>query len=78
MMRIPHELRDEFSQEAQHIERLIKTDHEFGSLAARYEEINNEIYRIESEEAPTTDEVLERLKKRRLALKDEITAFLGR
>jgi hypothetical protein len=28
MMRI-HELRDEFSQEAQRIERLIKTDHEF-------------------------------------------------
>ena len=30
MMRIPHELRDEFPQEVQHIERLIKTDHEFG------------------------------------------------
>ncbi len=78
MMRIPHELRDEFSQETKHIERLIKTDHEFGRLAARYEEINSEIYRIESEEAPTTDEVLERLKKRRLALKDEITTILRR
>ena len=78
MMRIPHELRDEFPQEVQHIERLIKSDHEFGRLAASYEEVNNEIYRIESEEAPTTDEVLERLKKRRLALKDEITAFVRR
>jgi hypothetical protein len=36
------------------------------------------IYRIESEEEPTTDEVLERLKKRRLRLKDEIAAMLAR
>ena len=34
--------------------------------------------RIESEEEPTTDEVLEKLKKRRLKLKDEIAAFLGK
>jgi uncharacterized protein YdcH (DUF465 family) len=45
-------------------------------LAVRYDEVNREIYRIESEEAPTTDEVLERLKKRRLRLKDQIAATL--
>jgi uncharacterized protein len=78
MIRIPHELRDEFPQEAQFIERLIKTDHEFGRLAASYGEINSEIYRIESEEEPTTDEVLEKLKKRRLKLKDEVADFLGK
>ena len=78
MTRIPHELRDEFSQEAQIIERLIKTDHQFGRLAASYEEINSEICRIESEEEPTTDEVLETLRKRRLMLKDEIAAILRR
>jgi uncharacterized protein YdcH (DUF465 family) len=78
VIRIPHALRDEFSQEIQLIERLIKSDHEFGRLAASYEEVNNEIYRIESEEAPTIDEVLETLKKRRLMLKDQITAFLRR
>jgi len=78
MMRIPHELRDEFSQESQLIERLIKSDHEFGRLAASYEEINHEIYRIEPEETPTTDEVLETLKKRRLMPKNQITAFLRR
>jgi len=78
MMRIPHELRDESSQESQLIERLIKSDHEFGRLAASYEEINHEIYRIEPEETPTTDEVLETLKKRRLMPKNQITAFLRR
>lgn len=77
MMRIPHSLTDEFSTDAfATIEQLSKTDHQFGKLAASYAEINEEIYRIESEVEPTTDEVLETLKKRRLLLKDEIVAFL--
>jgi uncharacterized protein YdcH (DUF465 family) len=75
-MRIPHELADEFPQESALIERRRKTDHDFGRLVARYDEVNRQIYRIESEEEPTTDEVLERLKKRRLKLKDDIAAIL--
>jgi uncharacterized protein YdcH (DUF465 family) len=78
MIRIPHGLKDEFPEEAQFIERLAKTNHEFRRLTARYDEVNNEIYRIESGEAPTTDEVLENLKKRRLKLKDEIAAMLAK
>jgi Protein of unknown function (DUF465) len=39
-------------------------------------EVNRNIYRIESGEEPTTDEVLARLKKWRLKLKDEIAAIL--
>jgi uncharacterized protein len=76
MTPIPHELRDEFPQEAQFIERLTESDYEFRRLSTRYEEVNRNIYRIESEEEPTSDEVLEKLKKRRLKLKDEIAAFL--
>jgi uncharacterized protein YdcH (DUF465 family) len=75
-MRIPHELRDEFPHEASLIERMIKTNYEFRRLAARYDEVNHNIHRIESEEEPTTDEVLEPLKKQRLKLKDEIAAIL--
>jgi uncharacterized protein YdcH (DUF465 family) len=76
MTPIPHELRDEFPQEAQFIERLTESDYEFGKLAARYEEVNRNIYRIESEEEPTSDEVVETLKKERLKLKDEIALSL--
>lgn len=47
MMRIPHELPEEFPQDAKFIERWIKTDYEFGRLAARYDELNREIYQIE-------------------------------
>ena len=64
--------------------RVRRTDHRadaprrhFGRLVARYDEVNRQIYRIESEEEPTTDEVLERLKKRRLKLKDDIAAMIA-
>ncbi len=78
MMRIPHELREEFPQEVLFIERLIRANYQFRRLATRYDEVNRNIYRIETEEEPTTDEVLERLKKRRLKLKDEIAGMLGK
>ena len=75
-MRIPHDLQDEFSDEAQFIERLRKSNYELDRLAAHYGEVNQQIYRIESEEEPTADEVLERLKKQRLKLKDDIASML--
>jgi uncharacterized protein YdcH (DUF465 family) len=75
-MRIPHELPDEFPQEVSLIEQLRKANYDFRRLAASYDEVNHSIHRIESEEEPTSDEVLENLKKRRLKLKDEITAIL--
>lgn len=76
MERIPHELAAEFPTEKHLIERLTKTDYEFGRLAAAYDEVNRQIWRIESEDEATSDEVLEKLKKRRLLLKDDIAAML--
>ena len=78
MVRIPHDLREEFPQETALIERLIRDDYQFRRLADRYDEVNRSIYRIETEEEPTTDEVLERLKKRRLKLKDDVAAILAK
>ena len=77
-MRIPHELGDEFPDLAPLIERLSKINYEFGRLAAAYDEVNRHIWRIESEDEPTADEVLEKLKKRRLLLKDDISALLAK
>ena len=75
-MHIPHELQEEFPGEVSLIERLRKTNYEFGRLASRYDEVNLNIYRIELEEEPTADEVGEELKKQRLKLKDEIASIL--
>jgi uncharacterized protein YdcH (DUF465 family) len=77
-MHIPHELREEFSGHARLIERLLTTNHDFGRLASRYDDVNRSIYRIESEAEPADDAVLEEFKKRRLKLKDEIALFLAR
>lgn len=76
MTRIPHELPEEFPDEAQLVEQLTRSDYQFGRLVASYDEVNGNIYLIESEDEPTTDEVLEKLKKRRLKLKDEIADLL--
>lgn len=75
-MRIPHELAEEFPAEALRIEQLIRTSHAFKRLSTRYDKINRDIYRIESEEEPSSDEVLEELKKQRLKLKDQIAVLL--
>ena len=77
-MHIPHELGEEFPDQAPLIERLTKSNYEFGRLAAAYNEVNLHIWRIESEDEATTDEELEKLKKRRLLLKDDIAALLSR
>jgi uncharacterized protein YdcH (DUF465 family) len=55
---------------------LSRSNHEFQRLVADYNEINQQIFRIESEDEPTTDEVLQVLRKRRLKLKDDIAAML--
>jgi len=77
-MHIPHELTDEFPNETVLITRLAKTNYLFRRTASRYDAVNRQIFRIESEEEPTTDERLERLKKQRLRLKDEIARMLTR
>ncbi len=76
-MRIPHELTEEFSDQVPLIEQLAETNYEFQRLAAAYDEVNRHIWRMESENEPTSDQVLEKLKKRRVLLKDDIAAALA-
>lgn len=78
MIQIRHELRDEFPTEVRFIEQLARTSHHFRQLVTHYDNVNRTIHHVESEEQPTTDEVLEQLKKERLKLKDEIAKNLGR
>ena len=78
MMRVQHDLQAEFSEDRVLVDRLMRTNYLFRRLAARYEEINSNINRIEIEDEPTSDEVLERLKKRRLKLKDDIASIIAK
>jgi uncharacterized protein YdcH (DUF465 family) len=63
-MHIPHELPEEFPDETALIERLARDNYVFKRLAVRYDDVNRQIHRIESEDQPAEDAVLERLKKR--------------
>ncbi|QIQ87232.1 DUF465 domain-containing protein [Erythrobacter sp.] len=74
----PHELVDEFPHDVETLHRLKLADAHFNSLAARYHAVNRAIHRIESEIEPASDDYAEELKRRRLALLDEIALMVER
>lgn len=78
MSHTPHELAAEFPQDAAIIHKLKMADAHFANLAETYHELNREIHRIESEVEAASDERTETLKKKRLALADEIGAILAK
>lgn len=72
----PHELRAEFPEKADKLHALKTSNPHAARMMDEYHDINREIHRIETDVAPTSDEVLEELKKKRLGLKDQIFALL--
>ena len=76
MSHVPHDLHTEFPKDGELLHRLKLSDRHFQTLAQRYQDVNAEIHRAESEVSPTSDDRLESLKKQRLALVDEIAAVL--
>jgi hypothetical protein len=73
----PHELNEEFPEQADRIHALKTSDSHFAGLTETYHTVNRGIHRIESGVEPADDLVLEEMKKQRLALKDEIAARLA-
>jgi len=78
MSHVPHELHEEFPEHREALHRLKTSDAHFTKLADRYHELNRTIHRVETNIEPTSDEILETMKKHRLALKDEIAGMLAR
>ncbi len=76
MSHVPHGLHEEFPKAAAVISKLKIGDAHFARIADRYEHLNREIHRVETDIEPSSDERLEQLKKERLKLKDEIAAML--
>jgi uncharacterized protein YdcH (DUF465 family) len=77
MSHVPHELHEEFPEAADTLHALKTNDAHFARLADEYHTVNREVHRIETDVEPTSDEVLEDLKKKRLNLKDQIAAILA-
>ncbi len=76
MSHTPHELREDFPEYTDKIHDLKVSNNHFAKIADEYHEINREIHRIEVGEEHVSQFVEEDLRKKRMALKDEIYALL--
>lgn len=78
MSHTPHELADEFPNDHALLHDLKLNNPHFVTLSERYHEVNGEIHRIEAGVENTSDDYAETLKKKRLALIDEISGIVSK
>lgn len=74
----PHELAEEFPDKVNLIHDLNQSDGHFRRLAEEYHTINRAIHRAETNVEPTDHFHEEDMRKKRVALKDQIAAALSR
>lgn len=72
-----HDLVSELPEYKERIHELKTSDAHFSKLFKQYEDVNKVILRSEKEIDVVCDEELEDLKKKRLALKDEMVKMLS-
>lgn len=71
-----HALTQEFPEFETKISDLKTGNMHFKKMFTEFDELDHEIYRIESDSAPATDDALNELRVKRVHLKDEIYQFL--
>src|SRR5215216_5491956 len=76
MSNTPNQLDEDFPTMAERIHALKTSDNRFARLIEEYNELNREIHRIETRVEPTSEDIEEELKRRRVRLKDEIAQML--
>ncbi|MCF6159456.1 MAG: DUF465 domain-containing protein [wastewater metagenome] len=67
-----HDLIHEFPEYRKEIHYLKMNNEHFKTLFDAYHKLDREVYRVEYNIEPRSDTALEELKKRRLAMKDEL------
>jgi len=72
----PHDLHHDFPEFSQQISELKVSDRHFAKLLEEYTAADKEIHLIEEQKEAASDEVLEQLKLKRVALKDELYGML--
>jgi uncharacterized protein YdcH (DUF465 family) len=77
MSHTPHELSEMLPGQAEAIHARKAADSHFAKLTDDYHALNREIHRAETDVQPTSDAALEDMKKRRLALLDQIRTMLA-
>lgn len=77
MSNTPHVLADVFPEDHAVLHELKLGNAHFVSLSERYHDLNDEIHRIDAGVETTSDDYAETLKKKRLALVDEISGIVS-
>lgn len=76
MSHTPHELSEEFPQNVGQMATLRQVDTHFTKLSESYHTVNRAIHRAETNVEPTSDDHMQEMRRERIALKDEIAAYL--
>ena len=76
MSHTPHELAADFPEHADRISALRQTNAHFARLVEEYHDVNRDVHRAETDVEPVSDAHMADLRKRRMALKDEIYGIL--
>jgi len=71
-----HTLTNEFPQLKDKIHSLKTSNNHFAHRFEEYNDLDREVRRLEGEGSPKADETMEELKRKRLALKDELYSML--
>lgn len=77
MTHLSQDLHNAFPDDAETLRRLKADDAHFQALSARFDDLDEEARRIEAGLEPASDARLEDIKKRRLALLDEIAGVIA-
>lgn len=77
MSHTPHELAEEFPDQADKLHDLKLSNAHFAKLADEYHAINRAIHRAETNVEPTDDIHMADMRKQRMRLKDQIHAALN-
>ncbi|MCL1629254.1 MULTISPECIES: YdcH family protein [Roseinatronobacter] len=77
MSHTPHELAEEFPQQVEELHRLKQENAHFAKLFDSYHNVNRAIHRAETHVEPVSEDEESRMRRERLALKDEIAHMLN-
>lgn len=72
-----HNLAEAFPEFEEKIHKYKVEDSRFKNLFEKYDELDHEIYRIETDTEPASDYTLNELRVERVRLKDEIYNYLN-
>lgn len=71
-----HGLAHDFPDHRERIHELKMENAHFRKLMEQYDDVNEQVERLEQQGSPVADETLEELKKRRIQLKDDIYSWI--